>query len=177
MAITIELFETTGATGSPIPLVQTVSNIGWKNSILDETYPYVDYPISRGNNSFWKYNFFKISGTYAATPNTMLVQFLNEYNGGGAGTDEADNVDLYYKWTNSYATPDTSDLSAAGGTLLARTGSPLLHPQWTGASLQLSTTGPDGTFSTVTTLQHSNNTCCKYYILYEVLGDPITTTN
>ena len=50
MAITLDIYEDSGvATGSPAvgTLRQSVGNVGWKDSILDETTTFVDFPIQR----------------------------------------------------------------------------------------------------------------------------------
>lgn len=114
MALTTQIWEDSGPLiGSPLaPTIrQEVDNIGFKNSGLDETYSYVDYPIGRpytGGSpypyatSYTKYNYFKISGTYAKVIN-LSVSFHNTIWTLTSGI--ASKIRIYYKWTNVYAEP------------------------------------------------------------------------
>lgn len=116
--MTVEIWEDSGVAGSPpAPVVrQEVNNVGWKLSLLDETFPYADYPVGRpivGTSEYTcsgpKYNYGKIQGTYAAA---TRVRFHLEGNVIGApplGYDGTGKVRLYYRLTNEYAPPATFD--------------------------------------------------------------------
>lgn len=149
MAINLQIFEDAGALSLGRGTVtQEIDNIGWKNSILDETYEFSEYPIVRPYGtgqyfacSFKKYVFFKISGTYEDAQNWRI--YFEGTNNGSPGSEIADNVQIFYKWTNTYATPDANLLN---GTLLDFDNLPTWNMR------RLATTGPNGTLSDVTDL-------------------------
>ena len=138
MAITLEVWEDAGAkTGAVGTIRQQVNNIGWKDSILDETYPSVDYPVRRQTSgsytSFTKYNYFKMSGTYPVATR-FRVQLVGDVNGAAHdGLVSTDDLRIYYKWTDTYETP-TNTLMTGGAFFTDQ--SPVWYPD-------LSTTGPE----------------------------------
>jgi hypothetical protein len=125
MTLLVEIWEDSGAidinTGLPT-IRQEVDNIGHKSNGSDETFPFVDYPITRPSPgsfnqnenavfSFHKYNYFKFSGTYPKAAQVRLI-----FNGGVDGEGQpsiASNVRLVYRWTNVYAEPTNEMLNGA----------------------------------------------------------------
>lgn len=124
MALTTQIWEDSGPlTGSPLaPTTRhEVSNIGFKNSGLDETFPFIDYPIGRpylGGSptpyvcSYTKYNYFKIFGTYSKVIN-LSVSFAPA-SIWTPTSNVAKNIRIYYKWTNVYEEP--TNVLMTGGT-------------------------------------------------------------
>jgi len=161
MAIDLEIWEDAGNESlGRGTVIQEIDNLGWKNSALDESYPYAEYPIGRPYSSgsyvaisFPKYVFFKISGTYSKA-NTLRVFFEGTLEG-AAGSGVADNIALYYKWTNTYTTPTANLIN---GTYVDFNNLPTWNTRL------LSTTGPNGTL--VDTPELAANT--TYYTPYLV---------
>lgn len=149
MAITLQIFEDSGAESlGRGTVIQEVDNIGWKDSTFDETYEFSDYPLGRPylNDDYYvcsykKYNFFKISGTYPEAVDFKV--FFQGTNNGSPGTGVADKVQIFYKWSNVYTTPDNSLLN---GTLVDFDNLPTWSMRY------LSTTGPNGTLVDTPTL-------------------------
>ena len=103
MALTIEIFEDSGALTLGHGTTRIITdNIGWKSSGLDETNHFVFYPLRRPDSgftySFIKYNYFKISGTYAKASRPRIIVTYPEPNTGVGAK-------VYYKLTNTYAVP------------------------------------------------------------------------
>lgn len=155
MPLTIELWEDSGilAAGRGT-VIQEVDNLGWKNSDLDETFKFSDYPIGRpylpGNTlttSYKKYYYYKIYGTYS-NADQPEIKFSIDPNG------QATKLSVIYKWSNVYATPDTSLLS---GTTIDPNKLPVWKPL-------LSTTGPNGTMSEITSLINNTTYFTPYLI-------------
>ena len=70
--ITVEVWEDSGAVSSGHGTTRAeVDNLGFKDSPLDETFTFADYPIRRPINtelftvSYKKYYYFKFYGTYS----------------------------------------------------------------------------------------------------------------
>lgn len=158
MSLLIQIFEDHGAG----PTAAEVNNVGWKSSIADETYLYADYPIARpdGINTLYttsavKYNYAKISGTYA---NATRVRFklTGDVSGAApAGYDGTNKVRLYYKLTNTYSNAAYDDQFLLSGSYIIPGQTLILAPF-------LSTTGPDAATDFVNLL--SANT--TYYTNY-----------
>lgn len=167
MALTVELWEDTGAVSSGHgTLQQEVNNIGWKNSSLDETYPFADYPVTRPlsgyvhTTSFKKYNYFKIYGTYDDA-HDLEIRFNGTPVGSGNGSGSASKVRIYYKWSSTYAVPNTTLLS---GTFYDPSNPIILKPL-------LSTTGPNGTAVWTPTLA-ANTTYYTPYLITQLFVEP-----
>lgn len=169
MALNIELWEDSGvATGTPAAGTtrHEVNNLGFKSAAWDETYPFVDYPVTRpyGGNlytvSFKKYYYFKIYGTYDYA-HKLKVSFTGNPSGAGAGSGIAPKVRVLYKWTNTYETPDNSLL--AGSTYDPNTPLKMLP--------LLSTQGPEYAGSYVDEMT-SNTTYYTQYLVTQLLVEP-----
>lgn len=114
MALSIEIMEDSGALVSGHGTTRIITdNVGWKSSGLDETNHFVFYPLRRPDAgftySFIKYNYFKISGTYAKASRPRII--IN--HGLRTGGECIGRTKLYYKLTNTYAVPSngyTGDL-------------------------------------------------------------------
>jgi hypothetical protein len=122
MAITLETWEDTGAaTGSPPrgTTRQSVDGLSWKDSPLDETVPYADYPVRRPEiggspayyTSYSKYYYLKISGTYPLATR-LTARFDGNVNGTRSGYKVTNGLRIYYKWTSTYAAPSTTLISS-----------------------------------------------------------------
>lgn len=142
MALTVELWEDSGTLSvGRGTIIQEVDNLGFKNSSLDETTTFADFPIRRPINtelfttSYKKYYHFKFYGTYTNLRNVSVL-FEGDPEG-SAGTELAGKVRILYKWSNVYATPDTTLLDGI-------TYDPTNPPIWTP---KLSTTGPNAATS------------------------------
>lgn len=103
MSINIQVFEETGAPVNGRGTVTEIDNFNWKNT-ADVSQPYFSYPLRRPlksqdqTNSFKRYIFFKISGTYSCIKNIKIIAEL------GAGK-QANKTQLFYKFSNVYAEP------------------------------------------------------------------------
>jgi hypothetical protein len=111
MTIEVELYEDTGAVLSGHGTTRiAVDNIGWKDSPLDETNSFVYYPINRDTTNFGyshaKYNYMKISGTYAAGSRPRIQISGSVIGAPPSGYTGTNAVRLYYKLTNVYSTQD-----------------------------------------------------------------------
>lgn len=130
----------TPATGTTRTLGRTECN--WKN-IDDSTTVYSSAPITAGNNSFGKYQFGAISGTFNQVSNGKFGHTSGIF---GAG------VALKVNISSGYATPSTTALGAGTvditpATGLAASGLPVLFATSSGpayASLSSITTTPTG---------------------------------
>lgn len=170
MAMTVEIWEDSGVVGSPpAPVVrQEVNNVGWKWSMLDETYPYADYPLQRPDpplseyhTSGCKYNYGKIQGTYVAATRVRIHLDGNVIGAPPLGYDGTTKVRLYYRLTNVYNHPasfDEHDLIS--GTYIVPGQSVTLAPF-------LSTTDPRNATSFVNQLA-ANTTYYTNYIITQL---------
>jgi len=172
MALTIELWEDSGAaTGSPQrgTTIQEVDNLGWKDSSLDETYPFADYPIGRPygstlySTSYKKYYFYKIYGTYTET-DPPTIKFDGTPIGDGSPIGEAENLVMTYKWSNVYETPNKTLLS---GIIY----DPTIPPIWTPL---LSITGPNASDFTEVTSLVNDTTYYTPYLVTQLIIYPST---
>ena len=166
MALTIELWEDSGpqVIGRGTTSIE-VDNLGWKDSDLDETFIFSDYPLGRPfgssiiSTSYKKYYFYKIYGTYTDADQPQI-----KFDGTPLGT--ATKLNVLYKWTNVYQTPDNVLLDGT-------TFDPNIPPIW---FPQLSTTGPDGTMSEVTKLIN-NTTYYTPYLVTQLIIYPSTDSD
>lgn len=130
MAATVQWREDNGtATGSP-PRGTTrsnASNMNWK-SVDDSA------TIIAGQNSYHKYNYLQFGGTFNQI---SAGKFAHTAGSIGAG------ITLVSKITSTYATPSTAALT--GATDITST-----TPINSGASVNFSTTGPEGSSPTAT---------------------------
>ena len=139
MTIEVEVFEDSGALLSGHGTTrQSVTNVGWKSSSLDETNHYVYYPVYRSKTdwgfSYPKYNYIKISGTYAAGARPRMTISGSVIGAPPSGYTGTHKVRLYYKLTNTYG----SQSDAMDGTLI------YLPPGVTQTVYpRMSTTGPE----------------------------------
>lgn len=141
---------------------QEVDNIGWKDSGLDESFQFVDYPVGRPYTpnklfslSYKKYNYLKIQGTYSSIADVQ-VQFVGNPtdNNSGSGTGKASGVRVYYKWQSVYEEPDNLFL---GGSWF----DPYDPPTW---QPLLSTVGPEGAASYFTDLVDNTTYYTQYLV-------------
>ena len=168
MAITLEIWEDSGPVLSSHGTTrQAVNNVGWKDSSLDETYGYYDYPLVRPQSpitetlSYHKYNYLKISGTYPKATRVRL-QLIGDVAGAGVPTyTSTDKVKLYYKLTNTYSLPTNALLSS---TTLHLGTTVILQPN-------LSLTGPEAASSRIFLL-NTNTTYYTNYLVTQLWVDP-----
>ncbi len=149
MAATTNWYEQNGtATGSPAHGTESsISSCDWK-SVDDSTTSRASAPVLAGANSYIKYIYLKFSGTFNQV---SAVKFA--HTAGTLGT----GISLKSKITSTYATPSTSAMgSATDITSTTAIGS--------GASVLLSTSGPNGT----TTSSSATTTCYTQYICTQV---------
>ena len=169
MAISISVWEDSGIIGSPGsgPSVRhEVDNLGFKDSGLDETFTFADYPIGRDANgspllntySYKKYYYFKFSGTYTDIT-SMFIAFEGDPEG-VAGSTIADNVHIVYKMTNVYEVPDNVELV---GTIYDPLNPPEIVPN-------LSTVGPENATSVIPPV--ANTTYYTNYIVAQLVIEP-----
>ena len=107
MVMTLEAWEDSGAETSGHGTVRAeVENVGHKNSGLDETYYFGNYPIVRPSpgsdnetdgvgKSFHKYTYFKFTGTYPAAAQVRVKLIDN----GEAGLS-LNEYGLGFEWMN-----------------------------------------------------------------------------
>ena len=148
MAATTTWFEQNGtASGSPAHGTEsTISSCDWK-SVDDSTTSRASAPVLAGSNSFHKYIYLKFTGTFNQI---SAVKFA--HTAGTLGT----GISLKSKVTSTYATPATTALASSTDiTSTTAIGS--------GASVLLSTTGPNGSTSASQT-----STCYTQYIVTQV---------
>lgn len=148
MAATTTWYEENGsATGSPAHGTPTVvTTCDWK-SVDSATTTRAAAPVAAGSNSYHKYNYVKFSGTFNEISDAKFA-----HTAGTLGT----GISLKSKVTSTYATPDTTALASATDiTSPTAIGS--------GASVLLSTTGPNGSTSASQT-----TTCYTQYIVTQV---------
>lgn len=145
MTATTTWYEQNGtATGSPAGgTASTISSCDWKN-VDDTTTSKASSPIQAGANSFIKYIYLKFSGTFNQI---SAVKFA--HTSGTLGT----GISLKGKVTSIYDTPTTSAMDGATDmTSATDIGS--------GASVLLSTSGPNGT----STSSAQTTTCYTQYL-------------
>lgn len=149
MAATTNWYEQNGtATGSPAQGTESsISSCDWK-SVDDSTTSRASAPVLAGANSYTKYIYLKFSGTFNQV---SAVKFA--HTAGTLGT----GISLKGKITSTYETPSTS--SMAGSTDITST-----TTIGSGASVLLSTTGPNGT----STSSSQTTTCYTQYIVTQV---------
>ena len=149
MAATTNWYEQNGtATGSPAYGTESsISSCDWK-SVDDSTTSRASAPVSAGSNSYIKYIYLKFSGTFNQV---SAVKFA--HTSGTLGT----GISLVGKVTSTYETPSTSAMS--GSTDITST-----TAIGSGASVLLSTTGPNGT----STSTSQTTTCYTQYIATQV---------
>lgn len=148
MAATTTWYEQNGsATGSPAHGTEsTISSCDWK-SVDDSTTSRASAPVLAGSNSYNKYIYLKFTGTFNQI---SAVKFA--HTAGTLGT----GISLKSKITSTYATPATTALASSTDiTSTTAIGS--------GASVLLSTTGPNGSTSASQT-----STCYTQYIVTQV---------
>ena len=148
MAATTTWYEQNGsATGSPAHGTEsTISSCDWK-SVDDSTTSRASAPVLAGSNSYNKYIYLKFTGTFNQI---SAVKFA--HTAGTLGT----GISLNSKITSTYATPSTTALASSTDiTSTTAIGS--------GASVLLSTTGPNGSTSASQT-----STCYTQYIVTQV---------
>lgn len=148
MAATTTWYEQNGtATGSPAHGTEsTISSCDWK-SVDDSTTSRASAPVLAGSNSYDKYIYLKFTGVFNQI---SAVKFA--HTAGTLGT----GISLKSKITSTYTTPATTALgSATDITSTTSIGS--------GASVLLSTTGPNGSTSASQT-----STCYTQYIVTQV---------
>lgn len=148
MAATTTWYEQNGsATGSPAHGAEsTISSCDWK-SVDDSTTSRASAPVLAGSNSYNKYIYLKFTGTFNQI---SAVKFA--HTAGTLGT----GISLKSKITSTYATPATTALASSTDiTSTTAIGS--------GASVLLSTTGPNGSTSASQT-----STCYTQYIVTQV---------
>lgn len=148
MAATTTWYEQNGtASGSPASGTEsTISSCDWK-SVDDSTTSRASAPVLAGSNSYHKYIYLKFTGTFNQI---SAVKFA--HTAGTLGT----GISLKSKVTSNYATPSTTALASSTDiTSTTAIGS--------GASVLLSTTGPNGSTSASQT-----TTCYTQYIVTQV---------
>jgi len=148
MAATTTWYEQNGtASGSPAHGTEsTISSCDWK-SVDDSTTSRASAPVLAGSNSYHKYIYLKFTGTFNQI---SAVKFA--HTAGTLGT----GISLKSKVTSTYATPATTALASSTDiTSTTAIGS--------GASVLLSTTGPNGSTSASQT-----TTCYTQYIVTQV---------
>lgn len=148
MAATTTWYEQNGtASGSPAHGTEsTISSCDWK-SVDDSTTSRASAPVLAGSNSYHKYIYLKFTGTFNQI---SAVKFA--HTAGTLGT----GISLKSKITSTYATPATTALASSTDiTSTTAIGS--------GASVLLSTTGPNGSTSASQT-----STCYTQYIVTQV---------
>ena len=134
MAATVQWREDNGtATGSPSrgTTRSNASNMDWK-SVDDTSTAYTSATIIAGQNSYQKYNYLQFGGTFNQI---SAGKFAHTAGSIGAG------LTLVSKITSTYATPSTAAMS--GSTDITST-----TPINSGASVNFSTTGPEGSSPT-----------------------------
>lgn len=149
MAATTNWYEQNGtATGSPAHGTESsISSCDWK-SVDDSTTSRASAPVLAGANSYTKYIYLKFSGTFNQV---SAVKFA--HTAGTLGT----GISLKSKITSTYETPSTSAMSSSTDiTSTTAIGS--------GASVLLSTSGPNGT----STSSSQTTTCYTQYIVTQV---------
>ncbi len=137
MAATWEYEEDNGAaTGSPAKGTTrntAVANGNWKN-VDDVATAYSASPISKGNNSFAKYQFGKFTGTF-----NQISNGLWGHTAGILGT----GLTFAGKVTSTYTTPSTTAISGS-------TDMTSVIAIASGATVLFHTTGPEGASPTST---------------------------
>lgn len=142
MAATHAFKEDNGtlASGRGTTTAVTVTNVNWKN-IDDTTTAYSSSPITAGNNSFTKYQYSDLSGTFNSV-GTMLFSANVVNTTGAAGSALATGLTLKGVVTATYATPSASTNAALTTSYTA--GGPAVG---SGATVLLGTTGPNNAAS------------------------------
>lgn len=149
MSATTNWYEQNGAaSGSPAHGTEsTISSCDWK-SVDDTTTPRASAPVLAGENSYSKYIYLKFSGTFNQI---SAVKFA--HTAGTLGT----GISLVGKVTSTYTAPAASALASSSDmtTPIAIT---------SGASVLLSTTGPNGDNPSAS----QTTTCYTQYLVTQV---------
>lgn len=170
MTIEVEVYEDSGALTSGHGTTRlSVTNIGWKSSSLDETNSFVYYPIYRDKVnwgfSYQKYNYMKVSGTYAAGGRPRIEISGSVIGAPPSGYTGTNKVRLYYKLTNIYSTQS----DALDGSLI------YLPPGVTHTIYpRMSSTGPEAATSYLKHLT-GNTTYFSEYLVTQVFVEPDAT--
>lgn len=149
MSATTNWYEQNGAaSGSPAHGTEsTISSCDWK-SVDDTTTSRASAPVLAGENSYSKYIYLKFSGTFNQI---SAVKFA--HTAGTLGT----GISLVGKVTSTYTAPAASALASSSDmtTPIAIT---------SGASVLLSTTGPNGANPSAS----QTTTCYTQYLVTQV---------
>lgn len=169
MTMLVELYEDSGTAVAGRGTTRiAVENIGWKSSGLDESNSYIYHPITRSETdvvwSYTKYNFMKISGTYAAGARPRIQISGNVAGAAPEGYDSTTKVKLYYKLTNEYETPSNA---MDGSLIYVPPGGITVYPK-------LSTVGPEDASSTYVHHLAGNTTYFSQYLVTQLLVEPGT---
>lgn len=169
MTMLVELYEDSGTAVAGRGTTRiAVENIGWKNSGLDESNSYIYHPITRSETdvvwSYTKYNFMKISGTYAAGARPRIQISGNVAGAAPEGYQSTTKVKLYYKLTNEYETPSNA---MDGSLIYVPPGGITVYPK-------LSTVGPEDASSTYVHHLAGNTTYFSQYLVTQLLVEPGT---
>lgn len=158
MTVNVQVFEETGAiAGGRGSVVTEITNLNWKSS-ADPAQVYYLNPVKRPsqfghddqefigdqNNSYKRFIFFKVSGTYSIVKDFRIIVSVSL-------PEQAKDCDLFYKMTNVYEVPNQS----YDGSMLyvPKDKDIIIHPMLNGSSPNLATTrpivmGPNATFYT-----------------------------
>lgn len=160
MALTVEYWQDSGPVTSGRGTTRiSVNNVGYKSSGLDESNPWVYYPVRRPqfslfNWSYTQYNYFKISGTYPAGKHFYIEVTHNV---------EAFKCKLYGKLTNVYQLPSNDWDSSL---TYIPPGASIFVPRMSTSSPHLATTLP-------TTLS-ADTTYFSEYLVTQLYVEPDT---
>lgn len=149
MAATTTWYEQNGtATGSPAGGTPTVvTTCDWK-SVDNATTTRAAAPVAAGENSYNKYNYVYFSGTFNEISDVKFA-----HTAGTLGT----GISLKGKISSTYTTPATTAMT--GATDITST-----TPISSGMSVDLSTSGPNGT----THASSQTTACYTQYIITQV---------
>lgn len=169
MTMIVELYEDSGTAVAGRGTTRiAVENIGWKSSGLDESNSYIYHPITRSETdvvwSYTKYNFMKISGTYAAGARPRIQISGNVAGLAPEGYQSTTKVKLYYKLTNEYETPSNA---MDGSLIYVPPGGITVYPK-------LSTVGPEDASSTYVHHLAGDTTYFSQYLVTQLLVEPGT---
>ena len=170
MALNLSVWEDSGAVvaGHGTTRIE-VDNLGFKDSPVDETNTFADYPIRRPIDdelytlSYKKYYYFKFDGTYSSV--SSFTAYLDGDPEGVAGSGIASKIRILYKWTNVYAVPDNTLLD---GIFYDPANPPIWNPK-------LSTVGPEVATSYVTPAP--NTTYYTAYLVTQLYIDKSTSND
>ena len=152
----LQLFEDSGPLlgGEPTERHEVI-NIGWKNSGLPESTPFVEYPINRPSSnllgySYIKYNYLKISGIEGVGTRARIIIV------GDPALMEEYDVRLFYKITNTYQQP-TNNILTGSMYMYETADMPVIFPR-------LSTTDPQNATSHVRWMQPNTTYYTEYFV-------------